>query len=132
MNASIEDVVLLADSEQSKFDDIHVITTKGHFLEQILHELPYETLIMDDKVIESCVKNAINTSHIEVYEFVDFSTTPITVCIDTETINEETVAFAAERLVEALEACSERKGVYKFGNAITYTLPDVAHLLNWH
>ena len=130
---SAPDCIFLADSVSDPFQDIYVITTKGHFLDLLMQDMPYALIAKGDDVnINAKVSFLIQHSDIQVREFVDFTTTPPTVCVNASTVGEDEIYKAFELISKAIDINSGPMGKWSAAYSITYCLSDLTHLLNWH
>lgn len=130
---STSDIVMLAESEQSIFDDVHILTTKGHFLDRIMHLISPELISSgSDDAIYNQAASLINSTTITVSEFVDFTSTPLTVCINADQITDDQVFQAADMVIEAISKQNGARGIVSFGTPTTYSVEEVSHLLNRH
>lgn len=129
---TIEDTILAASRELEPFQHVRLITTKGYFLEQIIDKIPAEILLKTNNIPTCNYAHLIADSNLEVTEFVDFTTEPITVCINVDMIQDHHSMIAAEMIATAVVINGEASGRVDLGNPMRYVVSDLNHLINWH
>jgi hypothetical protein len=123
---SIEDCVLLADSMSEPFQDIHLITTRWTFINQL-------TTQSNVACNPEAIQNALDNTNITVHEYVDFGTTPPTVCVDMADTSDEFAVYRAFSLIsQAIEVNGSAAGKWINPTPLAYSFGEISQLLNWH
>lgn len=132
MELSATDLILHAERDQWAFEDVSIITTKGYFLDRAVELLPGELLARNNALdIKDRVSDVIVNRSLTVSEFVDFTTTPLTVCMNVDRIGDDEVYRAADMVIEAIDKMNGARGTIHFGSELSYTPDEVLPLLNW-
>jgi hypothetical protein len=117
---------MFADREGEPFTDVHLITCKSKFLEQIGNPKTHQELI------ESLQSNPTTT----VCEYVDFRSSVPTICINASYIDEVSTLTAVSMISEALKKVSDKvtsKLTYiPMSAPIAFTADELSILVNRH
>lgn len=108
--------------------DVHVVTTRSHYLDLIYLEATEMSLnaghSLNAFAIVEAAKLVRNSGNIFVRESVEISSTNITVYVDTDQIDEDAVTHALQLLSEAFEHLTGESGTVNFGQPLEYDLGE--------
>lgn len=125
---SWSDVYFTAEANREPFEDVNIITLKSYFTEKV-YELATRQVGVEDTIkLMRRVRQIIKGGELKVYEHVNVSSTGIRIIIDAETVDDDTLWTALDKLASALDCLEGKCGKVTFGTPTTYTLSDIPSL----
>ena len=131
-NAS--EVLSLAHATNEQFEDVTVITARGALIELAYqaaadlickHELSLTT-----ELVQMVATTIVEQNKIKIQEYVQVSDQGITVCIDVDDINGDTVMWSAlDRVAKALDSLNGSVGTVTYGGDLTFDPDHIKQLM---
>lgn len=138
---SWEDLYFLAESCKDAFREVYLITAKCVYvnaieervIDQRVKDKDFKTLeLLNTSRWQSYVKDAVKNNafnkRVYVSEYVEIQPTHITVCLNRETVDEEFIAEAIDRLSTALDQLDGEYGRVAEGKKYFFTVKDIPWL----
>ena len=127
-NISWPDLYFTAEAEKEDFEDISIVSLKSLFSEKV-HELAINDVgVEDEALVRARVHEIIKSGTVFVEEHVNVSGSGITVYVDVDAIDDNTMWEALTMISSALETLDGKHGDVPIGKSITYSLSDIPWL----
>lgn len=123
-NPNWADLTLLAESNQEAFANANILTLKAHYREKVYEQAfdraAREGVTVDKifSVVEDYAIEIMNRGTVEVQQFVSIDEKAITICIDADRIDDETVQLALNMLLEVDDLAPGKH--YPLGSLVSF------------
>lgn len=121
-------VYFTAEANREPFEDVNIITLKSYFTEKVYDLATQQVGVEDTNKLMRRVRHIIKGGELKVYEHVEVSPTGIRIITDAETVDDDTLWTALDKLAAALDCLEGKCGMVTFGQPTTYKLSDIPSL----
>ena len=122
---NIPELYFLACAGDEIFQDAYIITAKSKYVDMAFDIAGRNRDVVTDTNFMEAAARIINHQDYSVHESVEVKSDGISVCINSESINEEAETKALNMVVEALRQLDGKHGVIYFGPPLHFSTTEL-------